>query len=242
MSLGSVPKLCMRVTSPNSIGSAYEDFLEAFRMAAEDADRTVKFPDKPVRACFSQLGETCEFDRCLYLQGWPSRRLAKDKRLDIVIRVLETFKQPGWLLTKSTVYLNYLVVSNSKAVLAQSLHYDFVEGGQTNHPFFHVQLDNEPIPEVELRSTGFDLELDLPNPLNECWVTTRIPTPDMTMASVLYCLVADHLGDDIFKQFAESVHSVQDRFPLLSFDLVKNSLQKSDGHFKSSHWFAHMHE
>jgi hypothetical protein len=232
----------MNVKSPNVVGSAYEDFLEAFRIAVEDAGLVVKFPDKPVRACFSQAGEKYVFDRCLYLQGWPSRRLSKDKRLDIVIRVLETFTQPRWLLTKSTVYLNYLVISNSKAVLAQSLHYDFVDGGQTNHPFFHVQLDTEPIPEVELRSTGFDLELNLPDQLNECWVTTRIPTPDMTIASVLYCLVADHLGADIFKQFAENVHSVQDRLPLLSFDPIKNGLQRSDGHFKSSHWFAHMHE
>jgi hypothetical protein len=57
------------------------------------------------------------------------------------------------------VYLNYFVVSSSDARLVQALHYDFVEGGQTNHPLFHVQLSNEPIPEAELRATGFDLEL-----------------------------------------------------------------------------------
>ena len=230
------------VTPPNAVGSAYEEFLEAFRTAAEDAGQIVKLQNKPVRSCFSQSGETYVFDHSLYLQGWPCRRLPKDKRLDIVIMVLETLTQPGWSLTKSTVYLNYLVVSNSGTVLVQSLHYDFVQGGQANHPFFHVQLDTEPIPDNELRSRGFDIELNLPNQLNECWVTTRIPTPDMTIASVLYCLIADHLGADIFKQFAERVHSIQDRLPLLSFDPVKNSLQRSDGHFKSSHWFAHMHE
>jgi hypothetical protein len=139
--------------------------------------------------------------------------------------------------------LNYFVVSDSNARLAQSLHFDFVEGGQTDHPMFHVQLTAEQIPTDELRMTGFDLEVELPGQANECWVTTRIPTPDMTLASVLYCMVADHLGTHFFKDFAERVNSLQERLPRPSFDaLLKKSFQKSPTHLKGSHWFAHMHE
>jgi hypothetical protein len=155
---------------------------------------------------------------------------------------LEEITRDSWLLKRSTVYLNYFVVSNTTAVLVQSLHYDFVEGGQPHHPFFHVQLTHEPIPEADLRSTGFDLQLKLQEPSSECWVTTRIPTSDMTLASVLYCLVADHLGTGFFGQFAERVHSIQERLPPPSFDALKNSIQKSAAHLKSSHWFAHMRE
>jgi hypothetical protein len=190
----------MSFTPPNKVRSAYEDFLEAFRTVAEVANQEVMLPDRPVSSCFSRLDNiTAKFERCLYLRGWPSRRLASSKRLDIVIKILETLTtSPEWSVTKSTVYLNYFVVSNTEAVLAQALHYDFVDGGQNDHPFFHAQLDVQPIGQDDLRSTGFDLLLKLPEPSNECWVTTRIPTPDMTFPSVLYCLVADHLGGVIF--------------------------------------------
>jgi hypothetical protein len=233
----------MNIIPPNDVGSAYEAYLEAFRRAAEMANQKVKFPDRPIRSCFSQSGnERAVFNRCLYLKGWPCRRLDANKRLDIVVKALETFTTvPEWLLTKSTVYLNYLVVSNSGAKLVQSLHYDFVAGGQPDHPLFHVQLDLELIPENELRSTGFDIDVNLPREPNECWVTSRIPTPDMTFPSVLYCLVADHLGAGIFKEFAKSIDSMlEGRLPPPNFDSLKRSMEESSAHFKSSHWFAHI--
>src|SRR4051812_42721737 len=117
----------MNVTPPNKIGSAYEAFLEAFSTAAAAANHEVKFPDRPVRSCFRKIGDTSVvFERCLYLKDWPSRRLGTNKRLDIAVKTLETFTtEPEWQLTKSTVYLNYLIVSNSTAKLVQSLHYDF---------------------------------------------------------------------------------------------------------------------
>lgn len=232
------------VLPPYKITSAYEDFIEAFRSAVEAANFEVVFPRRPLCSCFTKLGDStdAEFEICLYLKGCPCRPLAGCKRLDIVIKALETFMMPSWLLTKSSVYLNYFVVSDSAADLVQSLHYDFVDGGQADHPFFHLQLTDELIPEGELRSTGFDLEVRVPKQPNECWVTTRIPTPDMTLASVLYCVVADHLGAGSFKQFAENVHSIQDRLPPPSFDALKKSLARTSTHFKSSHWFAHMRD
>ena len=198
---------------PYRVVSAYEDFLEAFRQAIEDANGQVIFPDVPLASCFTESGKgaTVAFKRCLYLKDCPCRKLPHGKRLDVAIMALEEITGPAWLLTRSTVYLNYFVVSNSKAHLAQSLHYDFLEGGQADHPFFHVQLTGEPIPENDLRSIGFDVELKLAEQSDECSVTTRIPTPDMSLASVLYCLVADHWGTGVFSQFAERADSLQDR-------------------------------
>jgi hypothetical protein len=232
------------VLPPNKVGSAYESLLEAFRAAVEDANLQIAIPARPVRSCFVQTGDatTAAFKECIYLKGWPCRRLAGAKRLDVVIRALETFARPSWSLVKSTVYLNYFVVSDSTAELVQALHYDFVEGGQPSHPFFHVQLSDEPIPEDDLRSTGFDLQVRLPAQPNQCWVTTRIPTSDMTLASVLYSLVADHLGEGTFSQFAKDVHPIQERLPLPNCQAMRKSFQESMTHFKSSHWFAHMEE
>jgi hypothetical protein len=157
-----------------------------------------------------------------------------------VIKAREALEKSTWALTRSTVYVNYFVNSQSVAQLVRALHYDFESGGQADHPFFHAQLSDESIPEADLRTTGFDGTLKLPDNPHERWIGTRIPTPDMTLSSVLYCLVADHLGAAIFKQFAGNVHSIQDRLPNLEFDAMKESLKKTNGHFKSSHWFAHM--
>ena len=228
------------VLPPNSVRSAYEDFLEAFRTAIEGANLNLSYPARPLRSSFVEAGgnDRAAFTWSFYLKDWPCKRLPKDKRLDVVVKAMETFIRPSWVLSKSTVYVNYFVVSDSGATLVQSLHYDFVEGGQDDHPFFHVQLTDELISQEDLQNAGFDLSVAVS--ANECWVTTRIPTPDMTLASVIYCLMADHLGATGFSEFAKNVESIQDRIPAPSFEPIKKSLDASAAHFKSSHWFSHM--
>lgn len=230
------------VTPPNPVSSAYEDFLETFRATVEDSNLTVRFPSRPIRSSFLDAGDNTRvvFTRGFYLKNWPSRRLPREKRLDVVIKAMETFVRPTWQLTRSTVYVNYIVVAGPGAKLVQALHYDFAEHGQNDHPFFHVQLTDELIPEADLRATGYDLDLPRPMEASECWVTTRIPTPDMTLASVLYCLIADHLGEARFAQFSHTVGSIEERLPPPAFQSIKKSLERYPKHFKSSHWFAHM--
>lgn len=244
MGLGLVPEAGMSgrvVATPNKVRSAYEDFLEFFRVAVEDAAGEVLFPDRPLRHCFTDSGRaTVEFARCLYLRKLPSRRLSGSKRLDIVIEANEELEKDSWVLKRSIVRLNYFVISDATAQLAQSLRFDFVEGGQPDHPFFHVQLSDELIPEDKRQSARFNLAVLSSGLPNECWVTTRIPTSDMTLTSVLYCLAADHLGGGIFSQFAQRVDPIKDRLPAVRFDALKNSVEKSSVHFKSFHWFAHM--
>jgi hypothetical protein len=252
MALGLAPNNLMTrlVQPPNDLRSAYEDFLEAFRSAAEDANKEVQFSNVPLPSCFTAPGDNAiaEFTTFVYLKDWPCKRLQGSKRLDVVIKARERFRRGSeWQLTKSTVYLNYLVDSGSGCQLVQSLHYDFEEPGQPGHPFFHVHLNVEPIPRDELVSKGINLDFDVPHPERECFVTTRIPTADMTFASVLYCLMADHLGSDttgsgagIFAGFAKEVQKIENRLPSLSFDALRDSLQRSFGNFKSPHWFAHM--
>lgn len=226
--------------TPYRLTGAYESFLAEFQKAIEDGDGRV-LPSSPLPSCFRQSGEkeSVDFEICLYVKKCPCRQLPHGKRLDIAIKARERLEKGSWSLTKSTVYVNYFVLSGSVAQLVRAVHYDFEKGGQTGHPFFHAQLSDEAIADGDLRSTGFDLTLKLPEESNERCVGTRIPTPDMTLASVLYCLVADHLGAAIFTQFANNVHSIEGRLPPLSFDAIKESLQRSV-HFKSSHWFAHM--
>ena len=106
----------------------------------------------------------------------------------------------------------------------QSLRFDFDEKGQLDHAFFHVHLSDELIAEGERLSAHFEVPVQNPTQPNECWVTTRIPTPDMTLTSVLFCLAGDHLRTDIFGQFVERVDPIQARLPPLRFEALKNSV------------------
>jgi hypothetical protein len=232
------------VGTPNKVRSAYDDFLNFFQIAVEDNDGQVFFPDAPLHSSFTDSGGArVEFKRCLYIKNLPCRKLSAGKRLDLVIMGMEELeKNDPWTVKKSTVYLNYFVVSNSAAQMVQALHFDFDEKGQADHAFFHVQLSDEPIPQGDRLSVHFDFPLKAAVQSNECWVTTRIPTPDMTLTSVLYCVAADHLRSDIFGQFADKVDPIQGRLPPLRFDALRNSVEKSPLHFKSFHWFAHARE
>ena len=228
----------MTIVPPYKVKSAYESLFGAFRRTVEDANREL-FPGT-IQLKFAKSSNTeAVFEGCLYLKDWPCRKTPKKSRVDVVIKAMETFSVGSWSLTKSTVYLNYFVVSEDTAYLVQSLHYDFQGGGQTNHPFFHVQLTDEPIDPGDLAKAGFVLALKPCRRLRQRQIMTKIPTPDMTLCSVLYCLVADHLEGGFLAQLAESVDPIQGRLPLLSFDALSASLKKYPAHFKSSHWFAH---
>lgn len=223
------------------ISSAYEAFLEAFRLTAEDAACEVSFPSLPIANSFRRADSEAVFAFTIYVKQLPCRRLSKTKRLDLVIHALETLERSSWTLQKSTVYLNYFVISSSGGRLVQSMHYDFVHGGQADHPYFHLQFDTDMISAGEFQSIGFDTSaIQVPEEDNESWVTTRIPTADMTLSSVLYSVVADHLGTSRFVEFAKKTDALYGRLPTLDFGYLKKSLEKEFAHFKSMHWFAHM--
>lgn len=232
------------VGTPNQVRSAYDDFLNFFQIAVEDNDGRVFFPDAPLQSCFTDSGRaSVDFKRCLYVKNLPCRKLGAGRRLDLVIVGMEELeKNDPWRVKRSTVYLNYFVISNAGAQMVQALHFDFDEKGQVDHAFFHVQLSADLISEGDRVSAHFDLPLQAAAQSNESWVTTRIPTPDMTLTSVLYCVAADHLRSDIFSQFADNVDPIQGRLPALRFDALRSSVAKSSTHFKSSHWYAHMRE
>ncbi len=233
------------VTPPSHVRSAYEGVLAALEDAASSANCSIPYSSHPISSRFFEIDrDRAEFKMVTWLKGWPCRHLKNSERLDIIISAFETFQRTSWSILKSTVNAYYLIISNSRAPLFQSLHYDYNSGEQGHHAFFHVQLSDKPIPEdqlQEIRSHGFDVELPAPDDARKSCVKTGIPTPDMTLASVLYCLVADHLKNPIFCDFAKRIDSIQDRLPLLDCETLKESLKNSK-HLKSFHWFAHLRE
>jgi hypothetical protein len=231
---------------PAVVSDPYYKLVEQFREAAEDANLTVQF-SAPVKACFTaSSSNSFQFQLTLYLRNWRCRRLAKSQHMDVVMHVLELVtrsgskKVPVWALAKSTVYLNYIIAAGSRPKIAQCVHFDFEEGGKQDHPLFHMQLSANPISTKEMKKSGCVLKIQPVAHGNKCWVTTRIPTSDMTFASVLYCIAADHLGGAHFAGFAERARKLENDLPQPRFDALKDSFTKTDKHLKSSHWFAHM--
>jgi hypothetical protein len=217
--------------------NAYERLIESFSAAVEDAGGRLKVPDVPLRSCFTPQGTaSVKFKRCLYLRDCPCKKKPSGQRMDIAISVCEEITPNCWSLDRSTVYVNYFFVEGQEATLVQALHYDFFPGGQAGHPFFHVHLTAELICLAEFHDLGVELQREV----GEIPIITRIPTSDMTLASVLYCLAADHLEPAIFEKFAKDVHAIEGKLPTLRFDALKESLEGNRDHFKSSHWFAHM--
>lgn len=217
--------------------NAYERLIESFSAAVEGAGGRLRVPDVPLRSCFTPQGTaSVEFKRCLYLRDCPCKKKSSGQRMDIAISVCEEITPSCWSLDRSTVYVNYFFVKGTEATLVQALHYDFFPGGQAGHPFFHAHLTAELICLAEFHDLGVELQQDVA----EVPIITRIPTSDMTLASVLYCLAADHLEPTIFAKFAKDVQAIENKLPTLRFDALKESLEGNRDHFKSSHWFAHM--
>jgi hypothetical protein len=219
--------------------NVYERLLNSFASAVEEAGGEVRVPDVPLNNCFTSRGSAgVEFKRCLYLRDCPCKRKPGGVRMDIAVSVLEMITPGTWSLDRSTVYINYFLVTDRKARLAQALHYDFVREGQEHHPFFHAHVTAQLVCLSEFRDT--DLGVDRREDTPETPIETRIPTSDMTIASVLYCLAADHLKPTIFEKFAKDVQAIEDKLPMLRFDSLRESLEEHRDHFRSSHWFAHM--
>jgi hypothetical protein len=224
---------------PYHVSVAYESLLDEFQKAMVDGNCQLFPASVPIQSCFGTLpgGRLIKFELGLYLKGCPCNKLPSKRRLDIEIHAIETLDRTSWNLVKSTVYLNYLVLVGSKLRPIRSVHFDFVAGGQERHPFFHAQLLDEII-KGDSRRFCADIEPRLQLKSTHEWVPSRIPTSDMTLASVLYCIAADHLSEGKFNQFMEQARPIQDKLPKLQFDALTKSL-KGSKHFKSSHWFAH---
>lgn len=224
---------------PYAVTQAYSDLVEAFRLVAENCNAEVVFPRPPVEACFHPAHDECEFRWSVWLKSWPHRHLPGSARLDIALRVLERLRRTSagsWEVAKSTVYATYLRVENDRGRVIQTVHYDFLADGQECHPMFHAQLTGECADMADMEAW---IPVDGPEADRLSKVVMRIPTSDMSLASVLYCLVADHLGGSSFREFQGKAHNIQERLPQLGYGALREGIIRSQ-HFKSSHWFAHM--
>ncbi|HMG11728.1 MAG TPA: hypothetical protein VK571_01000, partial [Gemmatimonadaceae bacterium] len=158
------------------------------------------------------------------------------ERINILVQAREKIRREDQLLLTSVVAVNYFEVPSGQ--LLQAFHFDY-DPDQADHPLFHMQVTNRCI---EL-PPGYVEQLEInipPEPAARVLRCARIPTCDMTFASVLLCLTADHVGGTIFAEFLERICELQQEMPQPDIGKLSDSLGAALTNVRSSHWFRHL--
>lgn len=231
-----------KFTVPSALWSSYEKMLGAVNSAAVASNGGEMFY-RPAVASYFRRGEDSSsivFECHLYLKNWRWRPGETKERVSIVIHARETLSLDAKTIDKSNVKVSYFRrKGDGSAALLHTTHFDYV-GEQIAHPVFHAQLTEKPIipPETETAEIRFDLQWD--NVDSPCFANARIPTPDMTLLSVLLCLAADHIDHKFFHDMRATLRTIHEVLPRPKFKALRDSLTSEPAHFRSLHWFAHM--
>lgn len=227
---------------PYAVASAYEQIVEQLRDAADLGDVGFLQASEPIASRFivdPRNPQRVNLDAYLHLQQWRVRNGA----VSIVVRARENISRASpHTLYNSNVHLDYYDASGPGLRHLHSIHFDFT-GEEPQHPLFHAQLCPETAEVSPEMREALELPLEPVLQRSTCFREARIPTADMTFASVLLCLAADHLQDkpEIFTEFRRNVQLIQDKMPLPSSARTAKSIENCAGrHMRSSHWFAHM--
>ncbi|HUX66227.1 MAG TPA: hypothetical protein VMV31_01925 [Terriglobales bacterium] len=233
----------MATIPPPKILTAYDALLSKFEDVAIQSNLTVCQGDLPLASSFERTGQhEFKFSRSIHLKGLKPKQRPRGQTLSVILWAQERFSSPekspnDWALVESNVRLNFFVEAKGQSRLVQALHYDFPKECPAAHPLFHVQLTDELLPPEVLDTLKVTATVKEGRSGPPAWVGMRIPTPDMTLSSVLYCAVASYLKDEIFAKFAEDYELLKNRLLHPRFDPITDSLRDSPSHFKSSHWF-----
>lgn len=194
---------------------------------------------KPVFSCFrSDDSVEFTFDCILYLKRWRWRGVSTKERINILVHARERIRRADQVILSSTVCVNYFTVLGDHLELLQAFHYDF-DPGQKDHPLFHMQVTNRCIalPAADIE----ELEVQMPASVTPAVLRcARVPTCDMTLASVLLCLAADHVGGPLFAEFLTKICELQNEMPQPNIETLGQSLGAPVKNVRSSHWFRHM--
>lgn len=223
---------------PYNVTQKYEALIQGLRDAGTSADCGDVAEAQPIGACFrpSAAGDAVMFECALLLKQWRWKGASGKERINILVHAREKIRKEDHVLLTSSVGVNYLGLPDGD--LLQAFHFDY-DPAQADHPLFHMQVTNRCI---ELSAEHVqELEIKMPaEPIPRVLRCARIPTCDMTLASVLLCLAADHVGGAIFAEFLERISELQQQMPQPDIGKLATSLGVAVGNVRSSHWFRHL--
>ncbi|HYV35184.1 MAG TPA: hypothetical protein VE988_05740 [Gemmataceae bacterium] len=224
---------------PPKIYSPYENLLVALEDAATQSNTGFVAHRPSLVPCFRYVPNNhITFETRILLHEWKWRAAAAHHRITMAIHAQEEMTKDGANLIRSTVGVSYYSIENRQARLLHTVHFDYAPDSPC-HPTFHAQFTDQLIlPDSEIEN--FDIGFAQVGPPAGFFRNSRIPTSDMTLSSVLLCLAADHIGEVFFGPFRAKFFDIQAAMPKPAFNHLRNSLQTTPDHIRSSHWYAHM--
>lgn len=222
-----------------AVKGLYDTFIGKIEDSANNSNGGIVKYSQPLSGSFRNVpGGKAEFESYIHLKGWRVRSTS-NKRMSVLIHVQETIQCSDQSLVRSTVRVSYFDIDGDNATLLQSIHFDY-GALQDCHPTFHAQVTNEPITLTEDQALELDFVYAVSDG-NQSWFNNaHIPTSDMTFASVLLCLAADHIPVNFFRPVLEFFRSSCEAFPKPTFTALRTSLADHPNHLRSLHWFSHM--
>lgn len=228
---------------PYKVTEKYDLLVTALEEASVNADCGMVELAKPVQGCFKQVSAAkVSFECILHLKDWKWKGVSKStkERVNILVHAKESIRKRDHALLSSTVCVNYFVSEAGAGRLLQAFHYDY-NPCQRDHAMFHMQMTNRCIAVDGPAIESLKLEFSLPNEAAAIVVrSARVPTCDMTLASVLLCLAADHVGGAHFSEFFSRACDLQTEMPHPLIGKLRKSLGATPANLHSSHWFQHL--
>lgn len=219
--------------------ASYDDLVGALEDVTDNANcGDIKWT-KPLSRRFDQAGGQANFSAYLHLRNWKWYGGSRKNGLHILLQIREKICCADKALLESVVQIDHYSVEGRTATLLESIHYDF-GGAQDRHPLFHAQLCRTHIALDPLVAREIEFRYDIDAGRWNCFGRARIPTSDMTLASVLLCLAADHFEKYFFNQFRKRALELQEKLPHPAIESLAKSIEDKRDHLGSSHWFAHM--
>ena len=225
---------------PYDVTAKYELLIAALSEIGTNADCGDVVPAKPILSCFKMSGDNADevlFDCILLLKSWRWKGVSKKERINILIHARERIHNENRTLISSSVGVNYFTGPVDQPEFLQAFHYDYATN-QVDHPLFHMQVTNRLITLSETDSEQLEMKMpaEIPPAVLRC---ARVPTCDMTLASVLVCLAADHVGGQLFTEFLTKICEYQKQMPQPNIEKLVASFGAPIQNVRSSHWFRH---
>ncbi len=228
-----------RMCVKSVVRSRYENLLAQLDHVGERANAGPVRRDNAVVRGFRPAGELVTFEYYVVLERWPARPGSQKEYVDIIVRAREVLSGDASELVRSTVDVSYFSHGRSVDAHLHTLRFDFAPSS-ARHPVFHAQLDPAPLilpPDV---ASDINCRLQFDTAPARCCKEARIPTCEMTLGSVLVCVVADHVDADLFAEFFGSVLPILQQMPLPSYEpAMFRSISGDCSRLGSFHWFAH---
>lgn len=218
----------------------YADFYELFRLVVRPYDPLYPYRLEFREGNHSQGSWPLRLKHPIHLAQWPVTKDLPVPSVDISVDVYAVvrYEQGEVQHTRSSVYVTYFkrCAHQGIARVLENLRFDFhPETGEADHPLLHAHVFSDKKPTscpVQLTKT-FKIDWDsLGKRLN----AFRLPIPNMTLPSVLCCLVACHLGADTLRVLLDKTKKERESFPPLAISTEQLELFSRNS-FAGTQWF-----